>query len=305
MANTILVPLDGSPLAERALPPAVALARRGGGRLVLVRAVPFLSRPQDGRSYPTLAAAREAAIAEARGYLDGHVARLAGYGVAATAELTEENEAMGIAAVARQIGATLVAMTTHGRSGLGRWVYGSVVEQLLRDLPTPILLVRGWHGTPPDVALDAGAPIVVPLDGSGFAEEALTVAERLADDLGATLLLVRVVPQPANDWLPDALVAPFAAEDLARDERAARDYLQRIAGQRCAGGGAVTTEVRFGPPATAIEEFSRQSGASLVVMSTQGLTGLWRSSLGSVADAVVRQGSVPVALVRPADPPNG
>ena len=119
MTNTILVPLDGSPLAERALPPAVAIARRGGGRLVLVRAVPFLSRPQDERAFPTLAAAREAAIAEARGYLDGHVARLASYGVAATAELTEENEAMGISAVAGQIGATLVAMTTLGARAWG------------------------------------------------------------------------------------------------------------------------------------------------------------------------------------------
>ncbi|CAA9590683.1 MAG: hypothetical protein AVDCRST_MAG18-5125 [uncultured Thermomicrobiales bacterium] len=305
MTHTILVPLDGSPLAERALPSAAVLARRGGGRLVLVRAVPYLSRPDDDRSFPTLAAAREAAAAEARGYLDGLVAHLARFGFTATAEIVEEDEVAGIAGVARRVGATLIAMTTHGRSGLGRWVYGSVTEQLLADPPAPILLVRGWHGTPPDVALDAGAPIVVPLDGSALAEAAVPVAERLADDLGAPLLLVRAVPPPANDWLPDALVAPFLAEDLARGEAEARDYLRRMADQLRAAGRPVTTEVRLGPPAASIDDVSRRSGAGLVVMGTWGLTGLWRATLGSVADAVVRQGSVPVVLVRQPAPGGG
>ena len=144
MPRTILVPLDGSALAERALPYAEALARPGGGRLVLVRAVPYLARPAGDKPFATLAAARDAAAAEAREYLDCAAARLGERGIAAEVAVPYEEEADAILAEAQRAGADLIAMATHGRGGLGRWLYGSVAAEVLASTSLPILLIRTW-----------------------------------------------------------------------------------------------------------------------------------------------------------------
>ncbi len=290
MPRTIIVALDGSPLAERALPVAETLSERINGQLVLVRAVPYLSRPEGDARYRTLAAARAAATNEAQGYLDGLVTRLAGRGVAVTALVPEDDEAAGILATARRAGVDLIVMATHGRSGLGRWVYGSVAEEVLAAAPVPVLLVRAWHGTPPDVALETACAVLVPLDGSTLAESALPAAERLADDLGGGLLLLRVVPHSRHEM-------PLSAETIASEEAIARAYLARVAGRLGGQGRRILIEVRVGAAAAAIEAVGLEYAAGLVVMATHGLTGLRRSALGSVADAVVRQDSLPVLLV--------
>jgi len=287
MPRMIIVALDGSPLAERALPVAETLSKRTNWHLALVRAVPYLSRPEGDATYRTLAAARAAATVEARCYLDGLVARLAARGVAATAIVPEEDEAAGILAAAHHDGADLIVMATHGRSGLGRWVYGSVAEEVLAAAPLPVLLVRAWHGAPPDAALEAGGAVLVPLDGSILAETALPIGERLADDLGGELLLLRVVPHAAL----------LRAEALASQEAIARTYLAKLAGRLGGRGRRILTEVRVGAAAAAIEAVGLEYTAGLVVMATHGLTGLRRSAMGSVADAVVWQDSLPVLLV--------
>jgi len=290
MPRLIIVALDGSPLAERALPVAETLSTRINGQLVLVRAVPYLSRPEGDATYGTLAVARAAATVEAQRYLDGLAARLVGRGVAATAIVPEEDEAAGILAVACRAGVDLIVMATHGRSGLGRWVYGSVAEEVLAGAPVPVLLVRAWHGAPPDAALEAGGDVLVPLDGSTLAESALPLAERLADALGSALLLLRVIPRTAHGL-------PLLAETLTAQEAIARTYLATLVGRLDGRGRRILTEVRVGVVAAAIEATSLEHSAGLVVMSTHGLTGLRRSALGSVADAVVRQDSLPVLLI--------
>lgn len=299
MSSTIIVPLDGSPLAERALPYAAALARAGGGSLVLVRAVPFLARPTEETPGQDAFAARDAAAREARAQLRAIAGRLTEAGLAAEAVVRYADAAEAILTEARERGADLIAMATHGRGGLGRWVYGSVAEEVLATASTPILLVRAWHGAAPGAILEAGAIVLVPLDGSALAEAALPLAEQLADDLGGALLLLRAVPRPGLDFGPDALVAPLLAEELAAEETAARNYLERMAGRFARRGRIVRTVALLGEPAAAIEAAGREHGAGLVVMATHGLTGLRRAALGSVADGVVRRGSLPVLLVRP------
>ena len=152
--KTILVPLDGSPLGELALTPAVDLARDKGARLILLRAAEAHTLVAD----PT--EAQVAAVREAEDYLAAVRAR----GAAAITEVETSvwygPPAEAIVEAARYRGADLIVMSSHGRSGLGRLVLGSVAEMVLRATPTPILLIRA-----------GGAPLAAPYRGRPAAKE--------------------------------------------------------------------------------------------------------------------------------------
>jgi nucleotide-binding universal stress UspA family protein len=308
MFRTILVPLDGSPLAERAVPYAEVLARPAGGRLILVRAVPYLARPTGTDSFPTLDAARVAAAHEARAYLDGHAARLAGRGIAAEVAVPCEGEVEGILAEVGRHGADLIVMATHGRGGLGRWVYGSVAEGVLARAPIPAVVVRAWLPEGGAARLGEHPRILVPLDGSAEAEEALHVAVALAGGLVGTVTLVRAVARPDLVLAPDAILGALLREELAAERAAAEGYLRELAGRLARAGQTVDTVVRVGQPgmhmaAEVIQAVGRECGAALVVMASHRRAGLERRLLGSVADATLRHGTLPVILVRPRERP--
>jgi nucleotide-binding universal stress UspA family protein len=150
MYRTILVPLDESPLGERALPYAVVLARRSGARLVLLEVavanVVTRNDPETGRPYTVDLAAQ---------YLAGVAARV-GEGVATETVQLRGETGPAIVAESERRGADLIAVSTHGRSGLGRWLFGSVAEHVVRHARVPVLLVpaaaevpAGRRGTAP------------------------------------------------------------------------------------------------------------------------------------------------------------
>jgi nucleotide-binding universal stress UspA family protein len=144
--STILVPLDGSNLAETALPPAVDLAQQHGARLVLLRAVEAHTAPMGDRVQ-----AQVDAVREAEGYVDGVRERVRKAGVTnADTSVWYGPPAVSIVEAARYRGADLIVMSSHGRTGLGRLVLGSVAERVLRGTRVPILLIR-----PGDAPIDA------------------------------------------------------------------------------------------------------------------------------------------------------
>jgi nucleotide-binding universal stress UspA family protein len=150
--GTILVPLDGSALAELALPRAIELARVSGATLLLLRAAM-------AHTVPGLdsAEAQIRVVEEAEGYLASTAARLRSAGVATVETATWYGAAaFAIVEAARLRKVDMIVMTTHGRSGLPRLVFGSVAESVLRSTATPLLLVR-----PPEAPVapmpDAGA----------------------------------------------------------------------------------------------------------------------------------------------------
>jgi nucleotide-binding universal stress UspA family protein len=304
MPGRILVALDGSELAERALGYAVALARPTGSRLLLVRAV--LGRPIPGVGTD---AGAEAAVREAEEYLEGVASRLAGEGIECEIAVPShglsplgDEPARLILEEARRKDADLIAMMTHGRSGLGRWLYGSVAEGVLAQTPVPVLLVRGWQGVREPATFGERPQLLVPLDGSGYAEQALPVATSLAEGLSGELVLVRAVPRPDLPFAPDRLLASQLEEELRAGEAEARRYLDALADRLAREGRRVRVEMRVGEPTPVISEVGRELGATLVVMTTLGETGLVRLVFGSVAAGVLRQGSVPLLLVRPRTP---
>ncbi len=139
--------------------------------------------------------------------------------------------------------------------------------------------------------------ILVPLDGSSFAETALAHARALAQCTGAEIYLVRVAVQPIYEY---AAPEPVLYQALREDTEAeAAKYLERVAADLTAEGFKVTAESCTGPVAETILDYAQEIRADLIVMSTHGRSGLARWFIGSVADKVVRAAILPVLLARP------
>lgn len=290
MIQRILVPLDGSSLAERALPYAASLARAPQARLVLLRAVEAHALTGRGR-----AKARIAAMQEAEDYLDRIAAPLRERGLTIDTSVPYGNAPDAIADEIAFREINLVAMATHGRGGLGRFVYGSVAARVLSDAEVPVLLVRAWEERPGG-SFDHSPRIVVPLDGSRFAEAALPVASDVAKALGGQLTLVQAVAPPEVAGVPDLYYGSF---DPEAETASATAYLERQALDYGDGTHPTQILVPLGPPATLIPEVARANRAALIVMATHGRSGLGRLVMGSVADATLRMGGTPLLLVRP------
>jgi nucleotide-binding universal stress UspA family protein len=291
MLKTIVVPLDGSALAERALSLATALSIPTAARLVLVRV--FDSEPPLQETGPDGT------------YLEKTATHLRDRGFyVECVELIGEPVARAIGHAAEQHTADLIVMTTHGRTGPVRWVLGSVAEALVKCSRVPVLLQRAWDPGRRATLLGDQPRLLVTVDGSRFAEAALPAALTLADDLGAEILLLRVDPR-AHDVLA-------AEEDVATSIDAlacqplldVREYLDELAGRlrREWPSIAISTRVECGDPATAIVAATEDSRAALVVMATHGRTGFQRMTLGSVADRVLQHGRAPIVLMHPTSP---
>lgn len=281
MLRTIMVPLDGSPLAERALPYAEGIARVSGARLALVRVA--WVRPLPGQ-HP--AVARVGPMEEAEAYLAGVARRFAGSGLPVDTGVREEQPVEGLLAEIESRCPDLIVMATHGRDGLGRLAFGSVAGALAARTAVPVLLIRAGGQATAAQPFASRPRILVPVDGSVFAEEALPLAAGLVDLLDGELLLLRAIS-------PDDRLA--GGEEQAQ----ARIYLNALAARFASTGRRISCEIRGGVPAAAIAAAGRDDKAALVVMATHGRGGLGRLALGSVADAVLHRGDAPLLLVRP------
>jgi nucleotide-binding universal stress UspA family protein len=294
MYETILVPLDGSELGEQALPIAVSLAQALDARLILVRAAWVQTPVIAGLEEMQLAAVREAET-----YLATIATRLADTGAAIETGVPYEPVVDGILLEIGLRRADLVVMTTHGRSGLGRWIYGSVAEAILRRSPVPVLLVRATDQVAPALIEQRHPKLLVPLDGSRYAEAAIPHAEALARRLEGSVVVIHV-HEPPIVTAADIYGHPEQVEKaLLNDETAVQEYLSGVAHHFREAGIPVHTVIGTGTVVQGILEESWSSGASLIVMTTHGRTGLARVVFGGVALELVRQGATPVFLVRP------
>jgi nucleotide-binding universal stress UspA family protein len=301
MLRRILVPLDGSALAEIVLPPARELAVLLGASVTLLRAIePAASTLDLAAAAP---AERDAVIkvdllvAEARAhdYLAAVARQFERDGVATGVRVVVGPPAEQIILAAAE--ADMIAMSTHGRAGIGRWVVGSVADKVVRGAPTPVLLVRADQTEV--VATGRPCRILVPLDGSELAEGALPPAAELARRAGATLVALRSVAWPVDIGSAVAYLEPIRGAGLIeRDEERARAYLVEIDRRLAGEGVAVATRLRSEPAADAILACAAEERADLIVIGTHGRGGLGRWALGSVADRVLQGAAVPTLLIR-------
>ncbi len=292
MFKHILVPLDGSTLSEKALGIATAVARTTDARVTLLHSVaaatfPYtMPVPISGDLYEQMI---DADVVNATNYLKKVETRLHDCGVNnVEIKVLVGPPAEAIKMAARE-GCELVVMSTHGRTGLARTMWGSIADEVVRDTNIPVLLVSTRHQIP---EADGCAPnfrrILVPLDGSELSEQALPVAGALAQVEGAQVLLLNVVPQPV------AVGANPVTDN--RDAKADR-YLNRAA--VC----VLPSEVDFdtmetgGEAGQAIIRIAKEQECDLIVMSTHGRGGFTRLRLGSIADEVISHAPVPLLLL--------
>jgi nucleotide-binding universal stress UspA family protein len=301
----ILVPLDGSELAEGAVGAAEALAKRRGAEVHLASIV---------SEVPPAPLAAEAGELIAQ-WLDDEEKRVREYLTKIEAEILARSPALRVGihvqvgpvsrsleTMADELSVDLVVMTTHGRGAFQRAWLGSIADRLLRRMERPLLLVKeGPDGGP--FFGDGGPParVLVPLDGSKAAEHALDVLrEVLGEGHPAHLILASVVAEGfplANVYLPHEI--SDEAERRKRKERAAA-YLEEVAHRlEDAGSGAVETRVlEADEPAHGLLRFCEENDVDLIALSTHGRGGVGRFFLGSVADKLVRGTGVPVLVTR-------
>ncbi|NTU81996.1 MAG: universal stress protein [Chloroflexales bacterium] len=297
MYHALMVPLDGSPFGEHALPLALAIARRSGAHLHLVHAHVTDAHPSAERAHGAQRRERE------RAYLTGVAERLAirWHGTIGTA-LIDGPVAQSIAAYAEAQGIDLVVMTTHGRGALSRAWLGSVASRLLHRLPMPMLVIRPHETDPADLGDPPRAShVLIPLDGSALAETIVPHAIALGQPTHATYTLLQVIELPVTDYGFGA--APLAGIDVNTWMQEAQQQLEHVATDMRAAGLQVTTEVRFGWPALSILDYARDCAVDVIALATHGRSGAERLFLGSVADKVVRSAAVPVLLYRPPTEP--
>lgn len=303
---SILVPLDGSPLAAQALPLATNLARQKGARLRLVLVHEPPPAPRDALAANTFVTVDRVNQRGERQYLRSMQQRLrrAGIQLSAAATLTG-HPGPALAEFARETGTDLVVMATHGRGGIRRAWLGSVADYLVRHLEIPILLVRAPEEATPPAPTRSPRQILVPLDGSALSEQALEPACRLAQAWQAELTPVNVVlpvmlVTDGNVPLPSTYDGD--ATELCRQD--AQAYLDGV-GERMREQGvrAEGIAVVGWNAAGALLEIARPDAVSAIVVATHGRGGLRRWALGSVADKLVRAAEVPVLVVRPSGAP--
>ncbi len=297
MLSTLLVPLDGSPLAERALPYAEALARLGEGRVILVRAV-------EGNEHAAPDARQSAALADAEQYLRGVGDALVTSGVEVDIATPYGDIVQQIVAESEARNASLIVMGTHGRDGLARFFSGSVAEEVLQQTTRPMMLIR----TGEESSAETFPPhprILVPLDGSLFAETALQLAHDLARLLDGELLLLSVItpPPPLAMGAMTFGAPPYVDFDLDGAQRESQAYLERIGRQYGIDQALIQANVQIGGTTEGIVESISQLGASLVVMATHARSSLSRLFFGSTATDTLHKITVPLVLLHVDDDP--
>ncbi len=303
--NRILVPLDGSELAEQAIPFARAVAR-DTGTLIYAQVVPK-AEAIHGLTGGTVASASEVGTMfeqTATGDLDKAAQRWQGIAPNYETVIGVGDPSESILQLAKMRNCDLIVIASHGRGALGRWTFGSVADRLTRTSDLPVLIIR-----PRDVNVEHGAipsfsRILLPTDGSALSRSAVDEAAALGKHLGQEVVLVRAV-FPEAELAPtagfDAVYAPEIYEELSNSlEEDARKSLDATAQMVRDEGAEVAIQLMHGPAAQTIESIARPD--DIIVMTSHGRSGFKRWLIGSVAEKLVRTAPCPVMLVRAEEP---
>lgn len=300
MLKNILVPLDGSAMSEAVLPPVKALAKALGSDVILAHVMETpVDHPERAvqEKLDEVAAGVRPVVDE---YLDKQAALFQNDGVSVTTATLYGRAADAIIDYATSEDVQLIAMATHGRSGVVRAVLGSVMTRVLHHSSCPVLSIkpqkvgRSWASL-----TSAPSLVMVPLDGSEMAERALPYGEELARRLGVPINLVHVLPENLKIKIGNRTTSMWDREwEVAGQlDVVTEGYVAGI-GRRLGKEGLLAGwEVPKGDPGQTITEYAHSDPGTIVVIATHGRSGVRRAAIGSVAEKVVRGTHAPVLVV--------
>lgn len=298
MDKQILVPLDGSELAEVALPYAEELAVRLGMGMKLLRVVtlPVYSELSGGVYTLEQEAASRSGAQE---YLERVSCNLKVKGIDVQPDIKCGAAAEEIMVYAAKDEIALVVLATHGHSGVLRWALGSVADKVTRGTEKPVMLIRAKGQHPAKPAQQILKKILVPLDGSTEGEAVIPHVDWLASGLGAEIILFQALAGGYHTITAKGYgYAIYPEQQIASDKAFAEKYLSGVGKQLKEKNIKLGEKVRLGNAAEEIIEFADEVGVDLVAMSTHGRSGVGRWVLGSVAEKVLHEGNKPLLLVR-------
>jgi nucleotide-binding universal stress UspA family protein len=298
MYSKILVPLDGSKTAEKVLPYARHLAGKFKipVELLAVLDIAEMTTHISAEKARHLDTMIEDGMRASTTYLRGIATTFPEGNVTCTVEKDRAEEA--IIGKAGTDSGTLIAMATHGRSGMDRFLLGSVAEKVLRGSANPLVLVRAKE----EAKSSGEAPfksIIVPLDGSELAESVIPLAATMAKQLDLEVVLFRGYHMPYNAYGGDDgyMVNYDELIDSVRDE--ANEYLdKKVAEVKKLGVAKVSALSKEGSASDEIIALGHKTPEGLIAMCSHGRSGLGRWVLGSVTENVVRHSDAPVLVVR-------
>jgi nucleotide-binding universal stress UspA family protein len=299
MYSKILVPLDGSKTSEKVLPYARYLAGKFKVPVELLAVLDIAEMAthisaEKARHLDTMI---EDGMRASTTYIRGVATTFPDGKVTCTVEKDRAEEA--IINKAEADGGTLITMATHGRSGLNRFLLGSVAEKVLRGSANHLLLVRATE-TGQTTGEAAFKSIIVPLDGSELAESVLPPVATMAKELNLEVVLFRAYHIPYNAYAGDDGYYAVNYDELiagVRDE--AKEYLdKKVEEMKKLGGAKVSAVTKEGFAGDEIIALGRKTPDALIAMCSHGRSGVKRFVLGSVTENVVRHSDDPVLVVR-------
>lgn len=298
MFKHILVPLDGSRLAESALGMAASLAKKFDASLTLIHVIER-DAPSEIHSERHLVSADEASA-----YLDevAHLSSLAGVRVSTHVHTSQVIDvAESVTEHSTELAPDLIVMSRHGRGGARRLLFGTIAQRIIARGKTPVLVVRPTTDVRGEGSSADWRTILAPIDGDPSHEKGLPVASDLALAFRCRLHLLMVVPtigKLGGFQAALSLLLPGTTRvKLEMDSASARDYLSAREKELQGAGVHAGSESTRGDPARAIVRAARRLTADLVVMGTHGRAGTDAFWAGSVAAQVVARASVPLLLV--------
>jgi nucleotide-binding universal stress UspA family protein len=284
MWEKILVTLDGSDLAELALPYAKELAAAFGSEVALL----YVSEPAESQ-YRHM---HQLYIEDVAGQFRSDVKKV-------VPVILDGAPAKEIIDYAEKNKSGLVVMASHGRSGLMPWAAGSVANKVLHSAKMPLLLVRAARRP----KRPRGKPIInrilLPLDGSEAGEAAVPYVQELMSRLGAEVILLEVVPPGKHIRTVGGLdYVLYPEQDLKQVQTEAREYLDKVYQQLKGKKGKVRVELKAGDIAREIIDYAKRTRTSLIAISSHGHSGIAKWVFGSIAHKIVQASNIPVLLVR-------
>lgn len=283
MYEKVLISLDGSEDSEVVLPYAEELARRLHSKLEIVGVYSEHEHTSE-RLF--------------KNYLNDLINQLNSKGLQSRAVFLYGNAAEEILNYANNSDTSLIGMATHGRSGIGRWILGSVAEKVLKGATKPLLLVSEKRSKVTAAEKPIFQRILIPLDGSTLGEAMLPWAKELARRTKSKLFLLHVILSPDKLTGVSHYAISFEEQLIATLRKQGREYITSVAAELEREKLDFKHDLITGMPADTILDYANENDIDLIAMSTHGRTGVGRFILGSVADKVVHVSKLPVLLIR-------